>query len=68
MYFKRVFRLFWQLFSPIVPPLAPPSELQGGGHRRPLSVSAPAKDYRTSIQETVSRDLDLHFVADNHFT
>ena len=28
MYFKRVSRLFWQLFSQI--PLAPPSELQGG--------------------------------------
>ena len=28
MYFKRSFRLFWQLFSQIV---APPSELKGGG-------------------------------------
>ena len=35
MYFKRVFRLVWQLFSRIVAPLAPAPELQGGGYRRP---------------------------------
>ena len=40
MYFKRVFRLFWQL---VPPPLAPPSELQGGASAPgPSHVSAPA--------------------------
>ena len=44
MYFKRVFLLFWQFFSQIVPhPMAPTSELQGG--RAPATapplVSAP---------------------------
>ena len=36
MYFKRVFRLMWQLFNQIVPPPWPltPSS-RGGGHRRP---------------------------------
>ena len=32
MYLKRFFRLFWQLFSYIVAPLAPPSKYLGGGH------------------------------------
>ena len=36
MHFKRIFRLFWQFFSQIVPPpLVPPSELQGGGTSAP---------------------------------
>ena len=50
MYFKRVFMLFWQLFSKTV---APPSELQGGVHRRgallPL-VSTPG-DISTALDE-----------------
>ena len=41
MYFKLDFRLFRQLFSQIVSPLAPPPELQGGGRRRPASPLYP---------------------------
>ena len=42
MYFKRVFRLFWQLYSQIV---APPSELIGG-HR----AGAPPPCIRARMQ------------------
>ena len=42
MYFKRVFRLFWQIFSQIVAhPQAPPSELQVGTARPPLYPRLP---------------------------
>ena len=44
MYFKRVFRLFWNNFSQIVAPLPIPKKVRGGGGtvvRPPPLVSAP---------------------------